>query len=79
MLRSFKPAGLLLFYVLWIYHPSPWNFGPLSMTPGWFSLVTYRESLTCEHARGLASAASGLKTKCLQDNVEPSPVARVIQ
>ena len=79
MLSSLKPVGLLLFYVLWIYHPAPWNFGPLPMTAGWFSLVTYAERTDCEHVRGAASAASGLKAKCLQDNVEPSPIARVIQ
>lgn len=83
MLRSFKAAGLLLFYVLWAYHPAPWSFGPDDMSVGWFAWFAAIDRETCEQARSVAwnswSATPGLKTKCLQDNVEPSPMARVIQ
>lgn len=83
MLRSLKPAGLLFFYILWTYHPLPWSFGPLDMTAGWFGLITFQDRDSCEMARLHAwnewTSTPGLKTKCLADNVEPSPIAKVIQ
>lgn len=65
-------------FVLWTWMAVPWNFGPVPMTPGWWSSLSFPPSYAEVGCRYAASTArkGGVKAMCLPAGTEPSPIAR---
>jgi hypothetical protein len=62
------------FFLLWIYMSHPWHFGPLPLTPGWYSPVVFHDLGSCQAAvdNGRSPAV------CLPAGADPpGPLARL--
>ncbi len=62
-----------IFFVLWLFQPTPWSFHGIPLSEGWFSHYTYQGKgayADCMVAKTFAEKAT-YKALCLKAGVEP--------
>ena len=65
-----------ILFVLWIFVPGPWSFGPFPMTAGWMGAFVFSDAADCAQA---VSELQPRRARCIPTGQPyPQPVAAML-